>query len=133
MATPNINLILQAVFSMLNNQQSPSPQIGTLDFGNPTFGATAVYFDPFFQALAGGSQEVTLPAAKVYCFAVQNLSSTGNLQVNYTPSLHGQTTITIGPGGLLIYMDPTSNQTGVTELSLSGISAICPAMVLAAV
>ena len=132
MPTPNLNVILQGIIAVQNNLAPNSPQITTLDLQNPTFGGTAVFFDPYFQATIGLAP-VTLPASRVFGIVVQNLSTTNPLQVIYTPYLLPQVSTTFGPGGVFISFDPAETGTGYTSLILSGISVTVPAMVLVVV
>lgn len=134
MATPNLQMILQGIFAVMNNQVSPAVQIITLDLGNPTLpsgatGGTSFFFDPCFQALAGGSV-VTLPASPVFAIVVQNLSPTANLQVTHTPAGGAASSVTYGPGGVCILFDPSEAGTGFSDLSLMGVGGTVSAALL---
>jgi hypothetical protein len=137
MATSNVQVILQAVIAVMNNLVSPAVQVITLDFGNPTLpsagsGGTAVFYDPYFQALVGGSA-VSLPGSPVYAIAVQNLSTTANLQVTHTPQGAAASTALYGPGGVCILFDPSEAGGGFSALTLTGVGGTVPAMVLVGV
>jgi hypothetical protein len=137
MPTPNIQIILQSVIAVMNNLVSPQTQIITLDLGNPTLGnnvigGTAVFYDPYFQALAGGSA-VSLPAAKVFAIVVQNTSLTANLQVTHTPFGAASSTALYGPGGVCILFDPSEAGGGFSALTLTGVGGTVSAIVLVGV
>lgn len=137
MPTPNVQIILQSVIAVMNNLVSPAKQIITLDFGNPTLpnastGGTAVFYDPYFQALAGGSV-VSLPASPVFVIAVQNTSLTANLQVTHTPFGAAASTSLYGPGGVCILFDPSEAGGGFSALTLTGVGGTVPAIVLVGV
>jgi hypothetical protein len=137
MPTPNLQIILQSVIAVMNNLVSPATQVITLDFGNPTLpnagvGGTTVFYDPYFSCLSGGSA-VNLPAAKVFCIAIQNLSTTVNLQVTHTPFGGAASSVSYGPGGVCILFDPSEAGTGFSALTLTGAGSTVPAMVLAGV
>jgi hypothetical protein len=132
--TPNLNIILQAVIAIMNNQVSPTVQIGTFDFGNPTLpsgatGGTAFFFEPYFQCPIAGSN-VLFPISPAYLIAVQNLSPTANLQIQHTPNGSVSNTAIYGPGGVFIAFDPKESGSGFTILTLTGIGGTVPAMVL---
>jgi len=130
MATPNIEVILQGILTATNNQLSPPPYIANFDFQNPTLGATSIIYDPFFQALVGGSA-VSLPAAKVFLIVVQNLSTTANLSVTHTPFGGSASTAVYGPGGVCVLFDPTEEGGGFSALTLTGVGGTVPAFVMA--
>ena len=136
MATPNINVVLQSIIAVTNNLITPAPQIINFDFQNPTMpstgtGGTVAYFDPYFQALTGGSA-VNLPVAKVFALAVQNIASAGLLTVSYTPFGGSATSINIGPNGVLLLFDPAESGTGISAVTLTGNGGTIPAAVLVA-
>jgi hypothetical protein len=130
MPTPNIQVVLQAILSATDNLISPPPYIANFDFGNPTLGATNIFFDPYFQALAGGSA-VALPAAKVFLIAVKNQSATAVLTVTVTPFGGAASSVNLGVGGAYIVIDPAETGTGFSALTLTGVGGTVPAMVLA--
>lgn len=137
MPTPNIQVILQTAVAVMNNLVSPQVQVVNLDLGNPTLpnagvGGTAVFYDPYFQAPIAGAN-VALPAAKVSCIIVQNLSLTANLNVEVTPFGGVAQFVIYGPGGVCILFDPSEAGTGFSGLTLLGVGGIVPAMVLVAV
>lgn len=117
MSTPNINCILQAVLAAQNNLISPPPQIATFDFGNPTFPAAGLIFEPYFQV--GTSVIVpSLPASPLYALLVQNLSLTASVNLSVTPNGSSITTVVLGPGtstvpgDLFFYWSPSKINTG---------------------
>lgn len=130
MATPNIQVILQGILVATNNLVSPAPYIANFDFQNPTLNATSMFYDPFFQSLAGGSA-VSLPAGKVFLVAVQNLSTTVNLTVTVTPFGGAASPIILGPAGVYVYFDPTETGQGISALTLTGAGSTVPAFVMA--
>jgi hypothetical protein len=135
--TPNIQVILQTAVAVMNNLVSPQVQVVNLDLGNPTLpnagvGGTAVFYDPYFQAIVAGST-VAMPAAKVFGIFVQNLSSTASLTVEVTPFGGVAQFVNYGPGGVCILFDPSEAGTGFSGLTLLGVGGTVPAMVLVAV
>ena len=130
MATPNIQVILQGILTATNNLVSPAPYIANFDFQNPTLNATSMFYDPFFQATVGGVA-VSLPAAEVFLVAVQNLDVVHNLTVTVTPFGGAASPITLGPGGVYVYFDPTETGQGISAVTLTGITATVPAFVMA--
>jgi len=128
----NINLILQAVLAMTDNLQSPSPQIGSFDLGNPTMLATQFFYEPYFQALVGGSA-VALPATTVFAIFILNKSTSAILSVTHTPTGGAASTATYGPGGTCILFDPPETGGGFMALTLTGVGGTVPAAVLVAV
>ena len=135
MSTPNINCILQAVIAAQNNLLSPSPQIATFDFGNPTYPATSMFFEPYFLA-TNSYVPPSLPGATIWGLAVQNTSASANLGISYTPSGATTQSINLGPGALFIYWDPSKPTTGtyygITYFSLAAQSpaTTCTASIL---
>jgi hypothetical protein len=130
MATPNMMVVLQGILTTTNNLVSPAPYIGNFDLQNPTLNATAVFQDPYFQALESGSS-VPLPLAKIFALVVQNQSATDNLIVGITPFEGSFDPIALGPGGVFIYFDPTEDGQGISAVTLTGVGATVPAFVLA--
>lgn len=134
MSTPNINCILQAI-AVVTNQNLPNfPLIANFDFQNPTLpsagtGGTAAFWEPYFQAPAGGAG-VTLPAAVIFGVFVQNLSTTANLIVGYTPNGGSASLITLGPNGVFIYFDPSEAGSGIANVNLTGVGSTVSASVL---
>jgi hypothetical protein len=132
MATPNINLIFQALLVATNNLISPPPQIMSFDFGNPTLGATQSYYDSYLQASEAGTV-INLPASPCFAAFVQNLSPTAVLKVTVTPNGNSPTQFFLGPGGVWLMFDPSETSGGgITALTLTGAAAIVPAAVLVA-
>lgn len=122
MSTPNVQVILQSILTATNNLVSPAPYIANFDFQNPTLNGSSIFFDPFFQATGGGAA-VSLPAAKVFLVAVQNLSPVSpatNLTVTVTPFGGAASPIVLGPGGVYIYFDPTEAGQGISAVTLTG-------------
>jgi hypothetical protein len=133
MATPNINVILQAIAVVTNQLVANAPQIVSFDFANPTMpsgssGGTAAYYEPYFQAATGGSV-VNLPAAKVFGVFVQQLG-TGVLNVSYTPFGGVSTTIGLATNGVFIYFDPSEAGQGISALTLTGVASVQSAAVM---
>jgi len=129
----NLSIILQAQWVTTDVTLSPSPQIIQRQLNNPTLAATVEYFDPFFQTI-NGTKTVPLPAATVWSVYVRNLSNTGPITVNFTPSGGVSESLvlvqgaTAGNGGIFIYHQPAETIGGITALSLTA-AAILPACV----
>lgn len=126
MSTPNINCILQAVVAAQNNLITPTPQIVNYDFGSPTFAANALFFEPYLQSGAAPITP-TLPASTIFGLLVQNIGSSGNVQVTYNPTGFGSTNIILGPGSAnvpgdaLIYFAPSKNSSaGINFVQIQG-------------
>lgn len=133
MSTPNVNIIFQGLVALVNNLIQNAPQLGVFDFNNPTLGATSYFHDPFFQAPTSLTA-IPIPASKVYCIMVQNVSVSTNLTVVYVPFGGSATTCILGPGGVLVLFDPTEQSAGgFTALSLAGVGSTCSAAVLVGV
>jgi hypothetical protein len=128
----NISLILQTILAATNNLASNAPQVVNFDFANPTLIGTDFYYNPFVQAPTTG-QAITLPASPVFAILVQNQSTSGILQVAYTPTGQASTISTIGPAGVVILFDPLETGGGWTALTLTGIGGTIPAAVLVGV
>ena len=133
---PNISVILQAQWVLTDTTLSPSPQIIQRSLNNPTLAATNAFYDPFFQTI-NGTKTVNLPAATVWCVYVRNLSNTGPMTINFTPSGGAAETLvlvqgaTAGNGGYFIYHQPAETSGGITALTITA-AAILPACVMAA-
>ena len=119
MATPNVVVILQSILTATNNLISPAPTIANFDFQNPTMNAAGIFFDPFFQATAGGAA-VPLPASKIFLLAVQNLSANLNLTVTVTPFGGAASPVILGQNGIYIYFDPNETGQGISAVTLTG-------------
>jgi hypothetical protein len=120
----NINVILQAIAVVTNQLAANAPQIVNFDFGNPTMpsagtGGTSSYYEPFFQAITSPTA-VPFPGTKIFGIFILNQGS-GNVTVSYLPTLGVSTSITLGPGGVFIYFNPSEAGQGVTGLSLTGV------------
>jgi hypothetical protein len=136
-STPNINCILQALAVVTDQNTTNFPQIASFDFQNPTLpsaatGGTGVYWEPYFQATVGGVV-VPLPAAKIFGLLIKNLSATSNLTVQYTPAAGLPAPVTVGPGGVFIYFDPSEAGQGITAATLFGVGGTVSASVLVVV
>lgn len=133
MATPNLNCILQAVLAVQNNLISPTPQIATVDLGNPTYPGKVFFYEPFFQATTGGSAVPIPPSfSNVFLVIIQNISPTANIQVQVTPQGQSQTTFSYGPSGAFIYIDPAGIG-GISALTVVGVGGTVPVSVVVAV
>jgi hypothetical protein len=132
----NISIILQAQWVITDTTLSPSPSIVTRQLNNPTLAATVAYYDPFFQTVAG-TKAIPLPAATVWVLYVRNLSTTGNITLNYTPAGGASTSVilvagaTAGNGGLFTYAQPAESAGGITAATITA-GAVLSACVLAA-
>jgi hypothetical protein len=132
----NLSIILQAQWVVTDTTLSPSPQIVQRSLNNLTLAATVSYYDPFFQTI-NGTKVVPLPAATVWTVYVRNLSNTGPMTVNFTPSGGASETLvlvagaTAGNGGVFIYHQPAETSGGITALSITA-AAVLPACVLTA-
>lgn len=133
MSTPNINCILQAVLAVQNNLISPTPQIVTIDLGNPTLNGTVFFYEQYIQATTTGvGQGMPGPGGIAYLAVVQNLSTTSNLTITVIPNGGVQNILTLGPGGVWIYCDP-KEVGGISGLTLTGVGATVPALIMVAV
>jgi hypothetical protein len=128
---PNLSVLLNATLSATDTTLSPSATIVTRNLNNPTLSATVVFYDPFFQAAAGGSV-VTLPAATVWIVYVKNLDAAANLTVSFTPTGGGAETCILVPGGVFLYFQPTEGAGGITALTLTASAGTISTEVLVA-
>jgi hypothetical protein len=132
MATPNLNAILQAIITTTDNLQSPPPYVSNVDLGNPTFGATTVFYNPYTESTTSGTT-VALPSGAsgdpVSVVIVKNLDAVNNLIVGTTPGGGSPTNITLGPGGVYIYFDASGLGSGITALGLQGVNDTVLALV----
>ena len=116
---PNISVLLNATLSATDTTLSPSVTIVTRNLNNPTLAGTVVFYDPFFQAAAGGSA-VTLPAATCWVGYVKNLDVAANLTVAWTAvGAAGSSSMVLVPGGIFIYLQPTEGAGGFTAMTLT--------------
>jgi hypothetical protein len=116
---PNISVLLNATLSATDTTLSPSVTVVTRNLNNPTLAGTVVFYDPFFQAAAGGSA-VTLPAATCWVAYVKNLDAAANLTVAWTAiGAAGSSTFLLVPGGVFIYLQPTEGAGGFTAMTLT--------------
>jgi hypothetical protein len=128
----NLSVVLSSTITVTDTTLSPSPTIVSRSLNNPTLAPTTVFYDPFFQALAGGSA-VSLPAATCFWVYVKNLSGATNLTVAWTAvGAAGSSTMLLLPGGVFIYALPAETGGGFTALTLTGAAATVPADVLVA-
>src|SRR5579859_1448845 len=114
----NLSVLLSANLTLADTTLSPSPTIVSRSLNNPTLAATVTFYDPFFQAAAGGSA-VTLPAATVWVVYVKNLDLAANLTVAFTPAGGASETCLLVPGGLFLYFQPSEGAGGITALTLT--------------
>ena len=131
MPTPNVNIILQAIVAVTNNLLSNAPQIVNFDFGNPTLGGTAAYYEPYFQATTS-PVAVPLPSAKNFGVFIVN-QGPGNVTVSYLPFGGVSTSLMLGPGGVFVAFDPSEAGQGISGLSLTGIGSTQSCSVLVCV
>jgi hypothetical protein len=129
----NLTVQLSSLITILDATVSPTQAIVTRSQNNPSYTATTVYYDPFFQAAAAGSA-VTLAGATVYVLYVKNLNGTGgaNIQVDATPA--GGTTAILGtlvPGAVLLVFNTTTG-TGYSAVTLTSSSGTSSCEVLTA-
>jgi hypothetical protein len=116
---PNISVLLNATLSATDTTLSPSVTVVTRNLNNPTLAGTVVFYDPFFQAAAGGSA-VTLPAATCWIAYVKNLDAAANLTVAWTAvGAAGSSTMLLVPGGVFLYFQPTEGAGGFTAMTLT--------------
>jgi hypothetical protein len=128
----NVSVILSATITVTDTTLSPSPTIVARSLQNPTLAATTTFYDPFFQALAGGSA-VSLPAATVFVVYVKNLSGATNLTVAFTPVGAGAaSSLLLLPGGVFDYFLTAETGGGISAVTLTGGGATCSAEVLVA-
>lgn len=126
----NLNVIVSANLILQDLLSSTTPI--NRNWGNPTLAGTQIFFDAFFQAATAGS----VPQLPGVCFVVyvQNLSTTNNLRVLFTPNAGTATSLIFGPNGVFFYMDPSegvATNEGITNLELFGIGGTVSAYVLA--
>lgn len=116
---PNLSIVLSANLTASDTTLSPSPTIVSRSFNNPTLSATVSFYDPFFQAAAGGSV-VTLPAATCWIAFVKNLDAAANLTVAWTAvGAAGSSTMLLVPGGIFVYFQPSEGAGGFTAMTLT--------------
>jgi hypothetical protein len=116
---PNISVLLNATLSATDTTLSPSATIVTRNLNNPTLAGTVVFYDPFFQAAAGGSA-VTLPATTCWVAYVKNLDAAANLTVAWTAvSSAGSSSFVLVPGGVFVYLQPSEGAGGFTAMTLT--------------
>lgn len=128
---PNLNVIVSANITVQDIAGSTTPVNRNL--GNPTLGATANYFDAYFQAASTGTA-VPLPGRSYFIY-VQNLSPSANLTVEWTPFGSASSSIILGPGGFITFMDPSetvATNGGIAAMTLTGAGGTVPAYVQAA-
>lgn len=120
---PNLSVLLNATLSATDTTLSPSATIITRNLNNPQLiNGLTVFYDPFFQATAGGSA-VSLPSppapATVWVVFVKNLDAAANLTVTFTPTGGAAETLVLVPGGVFLYFNPTEGSGGITSLTLT--------------
>lgn len=116
---PNLSIVLSASLLVTDTTVSPNPQIIQRSYNSPTLAATVSFYDPFFQAAAGGSA-VTLPAATCWVLHIKNLDAAANLTVAWTAvGAAGSSTMLLVPGGIFDYFQPSEGAGGFTALTLT--------------
>lgn len=116
---PNLSIVLSASLLVTDTTVSPNPQIIAQSLNNPTLAATTSFYDPFFQAAAGGSA-VTLPAATCWVAYVKNLDVAANLTVAWTAvGAAGSSSMLLVPGGIFWYFQPSEGAGGFTAMTLT--------------
>ena len=131
----NLSLVTSCTLTVTDTTLSPSPTIVSRSLNNPTLNNITVFYDPFFQALAGGSV-VNLPAATAFFAYVKNLSAATNVTVAWTAvGAAGSSTMLLLPGGVFLYglvgNSPLAGG-GFTAMTLTGAAATCSCDVLIA-
>jgi len=128
----NLSVILSSTITVTDTTLSPSPTIVARSLQNPTLAATTVFYDPFFQAAAGGTA-VTFPAATAFAVYVKNLSGATNLTCAFLPVGGGAaSSFVLLPGGVFIMFLTAETAGGITSMTLTGAGATVPAEVLLA-
>jgi hypothetical protein len=126
----NMNVILSANLQVQDITGGGSQQIINRNIGNPTYAATTVFYDPFFQATTSGV-EVPLPV-DAYVAYVKNLDPAAVITITYQ-NLGSATnhTLTLSPGGVwMIYNVAQTAGTGIQALSIAGVGATVSCCVL---
>lgn len=130
----NMNFLLSGLISVTDTTLSPSQEIVNRQFNDPTLPIISQYYEPFFQTIIG-TKTVPLPAATVWAVYVRNLSGSGNITLNVTPTggapqayvlLAG---LTAGAGGMFIYFQPAESAGGITALTITA-AAVLPVCIL---
>jgi hypothetical protein len=114
---PNLSIVTAAQINVTDTTLTPSQQIITRQWNNPTLAATVAFYDAFFQCT--GLTVVPLPAATVWYVYVRNLDVAANLTVTFTPALGASETLLLVPGGIFLYLQPSEAAGGITALSLT--------------
>lgn len=131
-----MNVLLSGLFSVTDTTLTPSPEIINRQLNDPTLAATTSFYDPFFQTI-NGTKTINLPAATVWVAYVRNLSSSGNMTLNFTPAGGSTQTVvlvagaTAGAGGIFLYFQPAETAGGITAMSITA-AAVLPACILVA-
>jgi hypothetical protein len=109
----NLSVLLSASLITSDTTLSPSPQIITRSYNNPTF-ATAVV-EAFIAFWGGGA--LTLPAATIFVLHVKNLGA-GNTTVSFTPVGAGAaSSLLLIPGAIFDYFLPGNTGGGISAVS----------------
>jgi len=134
MSTPNLNVLLSASLATYDNTQPNTPLLAMLSAGNPTFGATAYFYNEFLQAGIIGAS-VTLYVTPSYVCWIRNRSTATapvNLQVSINYVSLGNSQFSLGPGDLFVYDAASKVIGGFTGLTLIGLAGTCPVEVYVA-
>jgi hypothetical protein len=114
---PNLSIVTAAQINVTDTTLTPSQQVITRQWNNPTLAATVAFYDAFFQCT--GLTVVPLPAATVWYVYVRNLDPAANLTVTFTPVGGASETLLLVPGGIFLYLNPSEGAGGITALSLT--------------
>lgn len=131
-----MSVLLSGLLSVTDTTLTPSPEIVNRQLNDPVLPVTSMFFDPFFQTIIG-TRTVNLPAATVWAVYVRNLSGSGNMTVNFTPTGGSSQNLvlvaglTAGAGGIFLYLQPAESAGGITALTITAAAAL-PACVLVA-
>ena len=131
----NVNVVLNSasiqVLDLTTNLFRINSPVGTI-----TLAATAVFYEPYFQAAASPGSGLSFPAGVLFVVYVKNLSTTNNIQVQFGVAGGAQLTAAqsplLLPGGAFIYWNTVETSGGIVILTLIGSAANTPAEVLLA-
>lgn len=120
MPTPNVNILLTPTLSSYDNLVANTPLLAMLNPGSLPFGASAYFYNEYFQA----NGAINLPVPTCYVLWVRNRDAAANITIAPAFTLFGVQQTTIGPGDLYVFFN-VSKVNGFTGLTLSGGPALC--------
>lgn len=125
----NLNVQVNSVLQVIEN--SSSTAIVNFNFSPTALGATASFFDAYFQVPTTGATP-SLPSATVYWFLVVNKDATANITLAFTPTGGSSETVVLTPGGFLMYGLNSESAGGITAMTLTSSAGTISALVLLA-